>query len=105
MMCDEAVFSSLAVCVCLCVCPKPPSASLKPPWNAHVSICSQFQRLMDRQTAKMISEAALCLVYDKDKLPAAVGILTPSVGLGGALIARLQARGMDFFFEDAPYVP
>jgi len=42
-------------------------------------------------TAKMISEAALTLALDSDKLPPFAGILTPATGCGLPLITRLQA--------------
>jgi len=42
-------------------------------------------------TSKMITEAALTLALDSDKLPPFAGILTPATGCGLPLIARLQA--------------
>lgn len=48
------------------------------------------------ETAKMVSESALCLAFDRDKLPLHVGVLTPAVAMGDALIARLQAAGIRF---------
>ena len=44
----------------------------------------------------MISEAALCLAKDEEKLPEKYGILTPASSMGSALIERLQNAGMDF---------
>jgi len=48
------------------------------------------------ETAKMVAESALCLAFDKDQLPPHVGVLTPAVAMGDALIKRLQAAGMRF---------
>lgn len=48
------------------------------------------------ETAKMLSEAALCLSQDRDKLPARAGVLTPAVAFGDVLIARLVRAGMVF---------
>ena len=47
-------------------------------------------------TAQMISEAALCLAKDEEKLPEKYGILTPASSMGSVLIERLQNAGMDF---------
>ncbi|KAI0697401.1 Saccharopine dehydrogenase-domain-containing protein [Cerioporus squamosus] len=47
-------------------------------------------------TASMISEAALGLALDDASLPASArlgGVLTPSTGLGGVLVSRLEATG------------
>ncbi|MEM9493355.1 MAG: saccharopine dehydrogenase, partial [Myxococcota bacterium] len=48
------------------------------------------------ETAKMASESALCLAFDRDKLPDAAGILTPAVAMGNALLERLQTAGIRF---------
>lgn len=48
------------------------------------------------ETAKMLSEAALCLAQDRDRLPARAGVLTPAVAFGDVLIARLQRAGLVF---------
>lgn len=49
-------------------------------------------------TAKMLGEAAVCLA--KDELPATFGHLTPSVGMGAALLQRLQDRaGLSFVLK------
>lgn len=47
-------------------------------------------------TAKMIAEAALTLVEDRDRLPHTGGVLTPVSALGEPLIARLRGTGMEF---------
>ncbi|MDZ5660750.1 saccharopine dehydrogenase NADP-binding domain-containing protein [Nocardioides sp. S-58] len=46
------------------------------------------------ETAKMLSEAALCLALDDN--PATAGQVTPAEAMGDALVARLQAAGMRF---------
>ena len=53
-------------------------------------------------TSKLVSECALCLVEDSDKLPggsAYGGVLTSASGLGMALVERLGKAGVNF---DAP---
>ncbi len=52
------------------------------------------------ETAKMVAESALCLVLDRDRLPAHAGVLTPAVAFGDRLIERLIERG--FRFEVLP---
>jgi short subunit dehydrogenase-like uncharacterized protein len=47
-------------------------------------------------TAKMIAEAARCLVEDRDRLPARHGVLTPAAAMGEILIERLRGTGMSF---------
>jgi short subunit dehydrogenase-like uncharacterized protein len=46
----------------------------------------------NRVTVKCLCEAALALALDP--LPDRAGVLTPSTGIGDALVARLHARGM-----------
>jgi short subunit dehydrogenase-like uncharacterized protein len=46
------------------------------------------------ETAKMLSESALCLAYDD--LPATAGQVTTAVAMGDALIDRLRAAGLVF---------
>lgn len=48
------------------------------------------------ETAKMVSESALCLALDRDRLPAHAGVLTPAVAMGNLLIERLQQAGIRF---------
>ncbi len=48
------------------------------------------------ETAKMLGEAARCLVEDRDRLPDRAGVVTTAVAFGGVLRSRLQARGMAF---------
>lgn len=45
-------------------------------------------------TSKMLGESALCLAFDSLSSPG--GILTPSVAMGAALLARLRAAGLRF---------
>ncbi|MGW7074510.1 saccharopine dehydrogenase family protein [Streptomyces sp. NPDC054866] len=47
------------------------------------------------ETAKMLGEAALCLVLDDD-LPDVAGQVTTAVAMGDALTARLTAAGLSF---------
>jgi saccharopine dehydrogenase (NAD+, L-glutamate forming) len=46
------------------------------------------------ETAKMLAEAALCLIFDDN--PAAAGQVTTAQAMGDALLARLQAAGLRF---------
>jgi saccharopine dehydrogenase (NAD+, L-glutamate forming) len=48
------------------------------------------------ETSKMVAESALCLVLDRDRLPPHVGVVTPAMAMGNALIERLQAQGITF---------
>ena len=50
-------------------------------------------------TSKLVSECALCLIEDQDRLPGGGeygGILTSASGLGESLIARLKRVGINF---------
>lgn len=49
-----------------------------------------------KQTAKMATESAMCLVHDMDRLPQTYGVLTPSVAMGDQLVQRLNDRGIMF---------
>jgi len=46
-------------------------------------------------TARMLSEAAMCLVRDQTESPLAGGILTPASGIGDPLADRLRQAGLD----------
>lgn len=49
------------------------------------------------ETAKMLVEAALCLVLDENRLPQRSGVLTPAAAFGEVLMERLgQAAKMEF---------
>ena len=50
----------------------------------------------NRATILCLCESALALVVDYDQLPKRAGVLTPSTGIGDALLARLRNRGMTF---------
>jgi short subunit dehydrogenase-like uncharacterized protein len=52
------------------------------------------------ETSKMLAESALCLVLDRAKLPARIGILTPAEAMGDVLIERLQRAGLRFAVVD-----
>lgn len=46
------------------------------------------------ETAKMLSESAMCLAFDE--LPSTAGQVTPAVAMGDRLIERLQRAGIKF---------
>lgn len=48
------------------------------------------------ETAKMVSESALCLALDRKKLPARAGVLSPGAAMGKLLRERLIAKGIRF---------
>ena len=48
------------------------------------------------ETSKMISEAALALVQDREALPEVYGVLTPVVALRDPLFERLKKEGIKF---------
>ncbi|MEN9799432.1 MAG: hypothetical protein RL653_3128 [Pseudomonadota bacterium] len=48
------------------------------------------------ETAKMLSESALCLAEDESRLPQVAGVLTPATAMGTVLVERLRAAGMTF---------
>jgi short subunit dehydrogenase-like uncharacterized protein len=52
-------------------------------------------------TSVMLSEAALSLALDTERLPAAAGVLTPATGIGTVLTDRLRARGFRISVERA----
>jgi short subunit dehydrogenase-like uncharacterized protein len=45
-------------------------------------------------TSVMLSQSALCLALDDDRLPGLAGVLTPASAMGAALIIRLSAAGL-----------
>ncbi len=47
-------------------------------------------------TAKMLVQAALCLLEDRDSLPKLAGVLTPVQATGDLLIDRLEKEGIHF---------
>jgi short subunit dehydrogenase-like uncharacterized protein len=48
------------------------------------------------ETSKMLAEAALCLAFDRERLPERAGVLTPAAAMGAPLIERLRAVGIVF---------
>lgn len=48
------------------------------------------------ETAKMVSESALCLALDREKLPARYGVLTTASAMGPVLRERLVRAGIRF---------
>lgn len=48
------------------------------------------------ETAKMLSESALCLAFDDETRPKTYGVITPAVAMGETLIKRLRARDIQF---------
>jgi short subunit dehydrogenase-like uncharacterized protein len=48
------------------------------------------------ETAKMISESALCLALDRKKLPESYGVITTAIAMGPVLRERLVKAGMRF---------
>ena len=47
-------------------------------------------------TSVMLGQAALCLLEDRQQLPACSGVVTPAQALGDRLIERLQVHGITF---------
>jgi short subunit dehydrogenase-like uncharacterized protein len=52
------------------------------------------------ETAKMLSESALCLAFDGDRLPSIYGVVPPAAAFGNTLIERLRAAGITFAVDD-----
>jgi short subunit dehydrogenase-like uncharacterized protein len=52
------------------------------------------------ETAKMISESALCLALDRDRLPDRYGVLTTATAMGPVLRQRLVKAGIRFDVKD-----
>ncbi len=50
-------------------------------------------------TSVMFGESALCLAFDRDRLPDRTGVLTPATALGDALADRLRAAGLTLSVE------
>ena len=48
------------------------------------------------ETSKMLAEAALCLAFDRARLPGHYGVVPSAAALGNPLIERLQAAGIAF---------
>ncbi len=53
------------------------------------------------ETAKMLSESAVCLALDGDAISRRGGVLTPAACMGMRLVERLRAAGMTFETSEA----
>jgi len=54
------------------------------------------------ETAKMLSESALCLAEDRAEIPGAGGLLTPASAFGEVLQKRLEMAGILFTHLPSP---
>ncbi|RRQ28763.1 enoyl-ACP reductase [Rhodococcus sp. Eu-32] len=54
-----------------------------------------------KATSVMLSESALALAFDRDRLPDAAGVLTPATAIGDALVTRLRDAGFEIRAEKA----
>jgi len=50
-------------------------------------------------TAKMLTESALSVLLEKEKIPKAFGVLTPASGIGVTLVERLKGKGINFILN------
>lgn len=55
------------------------------------------------ETSKMISQCALSLVEDRERLPARAGILTPAMAFEDLLVKRLTTAGLAFEVLESPH--
>jgi short subunit dehydrogenase-like uncharacterized protein len=53
-------------------------------------------------TSTMLAESALSLIYDRNQLPDAAGVLTPATGLGVQVVERLRAAGHTYEIATLP---
>ena len=51
-------------------------------------------------TAKMITESALSILLDQDRIPKVSGVLTPAAGIGVVLAERLNEKGFNFSINE-----
>jgi len=51
-------------------------------------------------TAKMITESALSVLLDQDRIPKVHGVLTPASGIGVVLAERLKDKGINFSINE-----
>ena len=51
-------------------------------------------------TAKMITESALSILLDEDRIPKVSGVLTPAAGIGVVLSERLNDKGFNFSLNE-----
>ena len=47
-------------------------------------------------TAKMLTESAISILLNENKIPKKYGVLTPASGIGLVLIERLKGKGISF---------
>ena len=47
-------------------------------------------------TAKMLTESAICILLNENRIPKKYGVLTPASGIGLILIERLKDKGISF---------
>ena len=76
----------------------------------HVETCrrnkNQLLFQIDRENvaegafAKMLTESAISILVNEDKIPKAYGVLTPASGIGLILIDRLRYRGISFTIDE-----
>ena len=50
-------------------------------------------------TAKMLTESAICILLNENKIPKKYGVLTPASGIGLILIERLKENGISFTID------
>ena len=50
-------------------------------------------------TAKMLTESALSVLLDEERIPKVYGVLTPASGIGLNLVERLKGKGIDFIID------
>ena len=50
-------------------------------------------------TAKMLTESAICILLNENKIPKKYGVLTPASGIGLILIERLKEKGISFTID------
>ena len=63
--------------------------------TAEVSLCGSGDPA-NRITVLCVCESALAIVLNSSELPERAGVLTPSTGIGDALVNRLFSRGISF---------
>ena len=51
-------------------------------------------------TARMITESALSILLDQDRIPKVSGVLTPAAGIGVVLAERLNDKGFNFSINE-----
>jgi short subunit dehydrogenase-like uncharacterized protein len=51
------------------------------------------------ETAKLLTEAGICMALDSKKIPMSSGFLTPVAALGETYLERLLSAGIEFAIE------